>query len=116
MVGRAEMALRPCRWLAHHKITKTSESEEEEKEKGTVIMAVQVREQRDISAVIEVERLLHLKASFLVSHSVTNAISCLLNHLTFSLRSCLALAHERLNRPLHRRSAILNWVTARTRK
>ena len=38
----------------------------------------------------------HSKASpsfyspFLVSHSITNAISCLLNHLIFSLRSCLA--------------------------
>ena len=56
------------------RIAKTPESEEKEKEKGTVIMAVQVREQRDISVVIEVERLLRLKASFLVSHSVTNAI------------------------------------------
>ena len=36
------------------RIAKTPESEEEEKR--TVIMAVQVREQRDISAVIEVER------------------------------------------------------------
>ena len=37
--------------------------------------------------------------SFLVSHSVTNAISCLLNRSTFCLRSYLALVYERPNSP-----------------
>ena len=48
---------------------------------------------------------LHSKASlsfygpFFVSHSDTHAISCLLNRLTFSLHSCLALLYKRSNSP-----------------
>ena len=48
---------------------------------------------------------LHSKASlsfygpFFVSHSDTHAISCLLNRLTFSLHSCLALMYKRSNSP-----------------